>query len=82
MTDLVAVALGVLFLVLWVCAMIYANSLSKAFTLGKEDYIRHKNRSVEYTGLARKAYRRGRHRAAVVSHPKLKNKGAVRKLTT
>jgi hypothetical protein len=81
-TDLVAVALGVLFLVLWVCAMIYANSLSKAFTLGKEDYVRRKNRSGEYTGLARKAYRRGRHRAALTSNPKLKNKGAVRKLTT
>lgn len=82
MSDLVAVVLGVLFLVLWACAMIYANSLSKAYTLGKEDYIRHKNRSVEYTGLARWVYRRGRRCAAVNSNSKLKSRGVVRKLTT
>lgn len=82
MTDLVAIVLGVLFLVLWVCALIYANSLTKAYSLGKEDYIRHKNRTVEYTGLARRVYRRGRRCAAVNRNTKLKSRLGVHRLTT
>ena len=82
MSDLVAIALGVLFLVVWVCVMIYANSLTKAYSLGKEDYIRRKNRTVEYTGLARRVYRRGRRCAAVNSNSKLKSRLVVHRLTT
>jgi len=77
-SDLVAIVFGVLFLVLWVCAMIYSNSLTKAYTLGKEDYVRRRNRSVEYTWVARMAYRRGRRRAAVKDNPKLKSRRVVR----
>lgn len=82
MSDLVAIVLGVLFLVLWVCALIYFNSLTKAYALGKEDYMRHKNRTGEYTGLARRAYRRGRRSAAVNHNTKLKSKLVVHRLTT
>lgn len=82
MSDLIAIVLGVVFLVIWVCAMIYYNSLTKAYSLGKEDYVRHKNRTVEYTGLARLAYRRGRRCAAVSGNSKLKSRHVVHRLTT
>lgn len=78
MSDLITIVLGVLFLVLWACAMIYTNSLSKAYTLGKEDYIRRKNRTVEYTGLARLVYRQGRRSSAVRTNKKLKSRLIVR----
>lgn len=80
MNSLIATVLGVLFLVVWVCAMIYANSLTKAYTLGKEDHIRHKNRTVEYSGLARGAYRRGRRDSACIRSTHLK-KRLTRRLT-
>lgn len=81
MSDLTALVLGVLFLILWVCVMIYGNSLSKVYDLGKEDYSLRKNRLVEYRGLARTAYRRGRRCAAYTGNAKLKNRLKVRKLT-
>lgn len=81
MTDLLALLLGVLFLVFWVCVMIYWNSLTRAYDLGEEDYSRRKNRLVEYNGLARIAYTRGRRCAACTGNAKLKNRLKGRRLT-
>lgn len=81
MSDLLALALGVLFLIGWVCAMIYWNSLTKVYDLGREDYALRKNRSVGYRGLARVAYRRGRRSAASTGNVKFKNRVRVSKLT-
>ena len=81
MSDLIALALGVLFLIVWVCAMIYWNSLTKAYDLGKEDHSRRKNRLVEYRGLARIAYSRGRRHSAYTGNAKLKNRLKGRRLT-
>lgn len=81
MSDLVAIVLGLFFLVVWVCAMIYTNSLTKAYTLGKEDHIQHKNRTVEYSGFARGAYRRGRRYSACSRNASLEKRLAQRRLT-
>ena len=81
MSDLIALVLGVLFLIVWVCAMIYWSSLTKAYDLGKEDYSRRKNRLVEYRGLARIVYKRGRRCAACTGNAKLKNRLRVTRLT-
>lgn len=81
MSDLLALALGVLFLILWVCVWIYGNALTQVYELGKEDYSLRKNRLMHYKGLARIAYRRGRRGAACTGNEKLKSRLKGRRLT-
>lgn len=81
MSDLFALVLGVLALILWLCMMIYWDSLSKAYALGKEDYSKRKNRMVEYSGIARFVYLRGRRCAACTGNAKLKSRLRNRRLT-
>lgn len=81
MSDLLALALGTLFFILWACTMIYWNSLTRAYDLGKEDYALRKKRTVHYKGLARIAYVRGRRCAACDGNKKLKSRLKNRRLT-
>lgn len=81
MSDLFALVLGVIILVVWVCALVYADSLRRVYSLGYSDYIARKNRCVDYKGLAYLAYRRGRRQSAFNRNAKLKSRLVVHRLT-
>lgn len=67
MIDAWAVALGFVFLACWVAVVIYSSSIHKAYTQGRIDQIRRKNRRTDYKGLPSVFYRRGR-RAQAMHH--------------
>lgn len=60
MSEAFALAFGIVFLVSWVCAMVYIDSLRKVFTMGKTDTISHINRKRSYHGIPLMVYNAGR----------------------
>lgn len=60
MSDMWALALGILFLAVWVAFMYYYDSAHRSYVQGRMDQIRHKNRCPEYHGIAAMLYKRGR----------------------
>lgn len=81
MSNLLALVLGVLFLVLWVCVWVYGSALDQVYELGREDYSHRRKRRTHYRGLARIAYLRGRRHEAYTGNEKLKNRLKGRRLT-
>lgn len=67
--------LGILFFVAWVCLCFYAQALRNAYMLGQTDYILHKNRKHDHTGLALWSYNKGRRRRAREYKLRVHNQG-------
>lgn len=67
--------LGIVFFVVWVCIVLYAQTLRNAYMLGQMDYIMHKNRTHDYTGLGLLAYNKGRKKKAIEYKLKVHSKG-------
>lgn len=60
MSDILAIALGVLFLAVWVALVSYYESATRAYTQGRIDQIRHKSKHTNYSGVPAWFYRQGR----------------------
>ena len=74
MSDTWALALGILFFAVWAAFMIYHDSVSKAYTQGRIDQIRHKNLITEYRGIPAFFYRQGRKSQAKQYRLKVRNR--------
>lgn len=74
MSDVWAMALGIVVLAVWVAGMFYVDSLRRAYTLGRTDHISRKSKTPpsDYGLLACWSYKRGRRAQA------LRNRLAVR----
>jgi hypothetical protein len=57
--------LGVVFLIAWICFILYGQALRSVYTLGQMDYITHRNRKHDYSGIALWVYNKGRKKKAV-----------------
>lgn len=67
MSDMWALALGIVVLAIWVASVYYYDSVHSAYTQGRIDQLRHKRHDLDYKGIARMAYKRGR-RAQAMRH--------------
>lgn len=78
MSTALALSLGILFFVVWVCAIVYIDTLRKVYTQGRIDTISKINRKRDFKGMPLRVYNAGRRAQVMERRLKIHKTGHYR----